>query len=142
VLLKAGLLFKKTLLASEAGREDVRQARDEWKGLRQPRIRQEIHRLVFLEETGTTTKMTCLRGRARRGARLKADAPFGHWATPTFIAGLRCDGLTTPRTCHLMTGVLLMSLRCCRKKDLTARRQILRASAFRLTLGVRCPPWV
>jgi hypothetical protein len=25
---------------------------------------------------------------------LKADAPFGHWATQTFIAGLRCDGLT------------------------------------------------
>jgi transposase len=37
VLLKAGLSFKKTLRASEAGREDVRQARDEWKGLRQPR---------------------------------------------------------------------------------------------------------
>jgi len=96
VLLKAGLSFKKTLLASEAGRQDVRQARDEWKGRRQPRMRQEIHRLVFLDETGTTTKMTRLRGRVRRGARLKADAPFGHWATQTFIAGLRCDGLTAP----------------------------------------------
>jgi DDE superfamily endonuclease len=74
----------------------VRQTRDEWKGLRQPRMRQQIHRLVFLDETGTTTKMTRLRGRARRGARLKADAPFGHWATQTFIAGLRCDGLTAP----------------------------------------------
>jgi len=40
--------------------------------------------------------MTRLRGRARRGVRLKADAPFGHWATQTFIAGLRCDGLTAP----------------------------------------------
>src|SRR5215475_11494730 len=30
-LLKAGQSFKKTLLASEAEREDVRQARDEWK---------------------------------------------------------------------------------------------------------------
>ena len=57
------------------------------------RMRDEIHRLVFLDETGTTTKMTRLRGRARRGARLKADAPFGHWATQTFIAGLRCDGI-------------------------------------------------
>lgn len=74
----------------------MRQARDEWKGLRQPRMRQEIHRLVLLDETGTTTKMTRLRGRARRGARLKADAPFGHRATQTFIAGLRCDGLTAP----------------------------------------------
>jgi transposase len=74
----------------------VRQARDEWKAHRQPRMREAVHRLVFLDETGTTTKMTRLRGRARRGARLKADAPFGHWATQTFIAGLRCDGLTAP----------------------------------------------
>ena len=28
---------------------------------------------------------------ARCGARLKADAPFGHWATQTFIAEPRCD---------------------------------------------------
>jgi hypothetical protein len=74
----------------------VRQARDQWKAHRQPRMREGVHRLVFLDETGTTTKMTRLRGRARRGARLKADAPFGHWATQTFIAGLRCDGLTAP----------------------------------------------
>ena len=46
---------------------------------RQPRMREGVHRLVFLDETGTTTKMTRLRGRARRGARLKATAPFGHW---------------------------------------------------------------
>ena len=74
----------------------MRQARDEWKAHRQPRMCEEVHRLVFLDETGTTTKMTRLRGRARRGARLKADAPFGHWVTQTFIAGLRCDGLTAP----------------------------------------------
>ena len=74
----------------------MRQARDEWKAHRQPRMREAIHRLVFLDETGTTTKMTRRRGRARRGGRLKADAPFGHWATQTFIAGLRCDGLTAP----------------------------------------------
>lgn len=57
---------------------------------------QEPHRLVFVDETGTTTKMTRLRGRARRGERVKASAPFGHWCTQTFIAGLRCDGLTAP----------------------------------------------
>jgi transposase len=74
----------------------VRQARDEWKAHRQPLMRKAVHRLVFLDETGTTTKMTRLRGRARRGTRLKADAPFGHWATQTFIAGLRCDGLIAP----------------------------------------------
>jgi transposase len=53
-------------------------------------------RLVFIDETSTTTKMTRLRGRARRHSRLKASAPFGHWGTQTFIAALRCDGLTAP----------------------------------------------
>jgi len=59
-------------------------------------MREEAFRLVFLDETGTTTKMTRLRGRARIGARLKAKAPFGHWGTQTFIAGLRCDGMVAP----------------------------------------------
>ena len=59
-------------------------------------MRQEPHRLVFIDETGTTTKMTRLRGRARRGQRLRASAPFGHWGTQTFIAALRYDGLTAP----------------------------------------------
>jgi transposase len=80
----------------ETERDDVREARLEWKAHRQPRMREETHRLVFLDETGTTTKMTRLRGRARIGARLRAKAPFGHWGTQTFIAGLRCDGLTAP----------------------------------------------
>lgn len=74
----------------------MKEARHEWTTSRQPRMREDIHRLVFLDETGTTTKMTRLRGRARVGARVKAKAPFGHWGTQTFIAGLRCDGLTAP----------------------------------------------
>lgn len=53
-------------------------------------------RLVFIDETGTTTKMTRLRGRARRGQRLRMKAPFGHWGTQTFIVALRHDGLTAP----------------------------------------------
>lgn len=40
--------------------------------------------------------MTRLRGRAPRGKRLRASAPFGHWKTETFIAGLRRDGLVAP----------------------------------------------
>jgi transposase len=59
-------------------------------------MRREPERLVFIDETATTTKMTRLRGRARRGQRLRATAPFGHWKTQTFIAALRCDGLTAP----------------------------------------------
>jgi transposase len=40
--------------------------------------------------------MTRLRGRTLHGQRLKGRAPFGHWKTQTFIAGLRCDALTAP----------------------------------------------
>lgn len=83
-------------MASECGRDDVRQDRRVWRGSRQPRMRREPHRLVFVDETATTTKLTRLRGRARRHQRLKARAPCGHWKTQTFIAALRCDGLTAP----------------------------------------------
>lgn len=40
--------------------------------------------------------MTRLRGRCPKGQRLRSKAPFGHWKTQTFIAGLRCSGLTAP----------------------------------------------
>jgi hypothetical protein len=55
-----------------------------------------IGRFCFLDETGTTTKMTRLRGRCLKGQRLRSKVPFGHWKTQTFIAGLRCHGLTAP----------------------------------------------
>jgi hypothetical protein len=72
----------------------VRQAREHWRTKRQPRMQQEPHRLVFLDETGTSTKMTRVRGRCPKGQRLYAKAPFGHWLTQTFVAGLRYSGLT------------------------------------------------
>lgn len=40
--------------------------------------------------------MTPSHGRARRGQRLIARAPFGHWKTSTFVAALRWDGITAP----------------------------------------------
>jgi transposase len=59
-------------------------------------MRAEPHRLVFIDETGTNTKMTRARGRCERGERLRSKAPFGHWKTQTFVAGLRCGALTAP----------------------------------------------
>jgi transposase len=59
-------------------------------------MRRHASRLVFIDETSTNTKMTRLRGRCLKGRRLKAKAPFGHWKTQTFIAGLRSHGLTAP----------------------------------------------
>jgi hypothetical protein len=40
--------------------------------------------------------MTRLYGRAPRGRRLLAKAPFGHWKTTTFVAALRRAGLDAP----------------------------------------------
>ncbi len=35
-------------------------------------------------------------GRCRRGERLRAGIPFGHWKTTTFVAGLRRTGMVAP----------------------------------------------
>ncbi len=40
--------------------------------------------------------MARLGGRSRKGQRLRASAPFGHWKTHTFLAGLRCHELSAP----------------------------------------------
>lgn len=83
-------------MASECARADVAERRRVWIDERQPAMRCEPGRLVFIDETSVNTKMTRLRGRARKGRRLKARAPFGKWGTQTFIAGLRHDALTAP----------------------------------------------
>ena len=53
-------------------------------------------KLIFVDETGASTKMARLRGRARRGERCRAAIPHGHWKTTTFTAGLCLDGLIAP----------------------------------------------
>jgi transposase len=83
-------------MAAECARADVRDERQVWHAQRQPRMREQPHRLIFLDETYVNTKMTRLRGRSRRGQRLRLSAPFGHWKTHTFIAGLRCHELSAP----------------------------------------------
>lgn len=52
--------------------------------------------MVFIDETGTSTNMARLRGRAPRGERLITKVPHGHWKTTTFVAGLRTNALTAP----------------------------------------------
>jgi hypothetical protein len=53
-------------------------------------------RFVFLDETSATTNMVRRYGRCSRGERLVATAPWGHWRTTTFVAGLRASGLVAP----------------------------------------------
>ena len=83
-------------MAQERDRSEVRAARRLWIGRRQPRMRGEPQRLVFLDETAVKTNLTRLRGRAPVGQRLYGATPFGKWRTQTFIAGLTCDSLIAP----------------------------------------------
>ena len=53
-------------------------------------------KLVFIDETGLSTKMARLRGRAPRGERCRAGIPHGHWKTTTFTGALRLTGMTAP----------------------------------------------
>ena len=53
-------------------------------------------KLIFLDETGASTKMARLRGRSPRGERCRASVPHGHWKTTTLVAGLRLGGITAP----------------------------------------------
>ena len=85
--------YKKTLHASEQTRPDVAEAREQWKA---GQARLDPARLVFVDETGTNTKMVKTRGRCPMNQRLIGRQPFGHWKTTTFTAGLRCDGITAP----------------------------------------------
>ena len=88
----------------------VRHARADWIKHRLPAMRQVPERLVFIpflanccafaclamDETSVKTNLTRLRGRALKGQRLHAAAPFGSWNTQTLIAGLTVDGLIAP----------------------------------------------
>jgi len=53
-------------------------------------------RLIFVDETGASTKMARLHGRAPKGERLRMAVPHGHWHTTTFIGALRLWGMTAP----------------------------------------------
>jgi transposase len=88
-----GSALKKILHASEQERTDVAEARQRWKE-EQPAL--DPARLVFIDETATSTNMARLRGRCRRGERLVGRVPHGHWKISTFVAGLRCDAVTAP----------------------------------------------
>ena len=73
--------IKKGLIAQERQRADLRQARHDWLTHRQPRMAQEPHRLVFIDETSVKSNMTRLRGRCPVSERLFGLAPFGRWQT-------------------------------------------------------------
>ena len=79
--------------AAEQDRPDVAAARTAWAD-DQPGL--DPDRLVFIDESGISTNMARLHGRAPRGERLVGKIPHGHWKTTTFVAGLRSTALTAP----------------------------------------------
>jgi transposase len=67
-------------------------------------------RLVFIDETGVSTNMVRLRGRAPRGVRLIGHVPLGAWKTITFVAALRHNKLTAPMVVDgAMTGEMFLA---------------------------------
>lgn len=88
-----GVTFKKSLHAAEQSRPDVAEARERWKA---SQASLDPTRLVFVDETGTNTKMVRLYGRAPKGRRVLGKQPWGHWKTTTFVAGLRVGEISAP----------------------------------------------
>jgi transposase len=98
--------------AAEQERPDVAEARALWRaeqGLLDPA------KLVFIDETGTSTKMARLYGRAKRGRRVIGRVPWGHWKTVTFVAGLRKDAVTAPFAvpCAMNGAIFIEYVRQC-----------------------------
>ena len=77
----------------EQGRPDILKRRRAWFD-NQPDL--DPAHLVFIDETGLSTKMARLRGRALRDERCRAGTPHGHWKTTTFTGALRLTGMTAP----------------------------------------------
>lgn len=84
---------KKTGHASEQNRPDVLSAHEAWFD---GQLDLDPETLVFVDETGASTKMSRRYGRALRGERLRMAVPHGHWMTTTFVGGLRLSGMTAP----------------------------------------------
>lgn len=54
--------------------------------------------VVVLDESYATTAFTRLRGRSRRGTRLVARVPHGHWKLLTILAAMNVEGVVAAAT--------------------------------------------
>jgi transposase len=84
---------KKSAHALEQDRPDILKRRRAWFDTQ---LDLDPAKLVFIDETGLSTKMARLRGRSPCGERCRAGVPNGHWKTTTFTGALRLTGMTAP----------------------------------------------
>jgi transposase len=84
---------KKQTRAAERDRPDVAAARAAWTA---GQAGLDPAGLVFIDETWVTTNMARRYGWGPTAERVAGAVPHGHWKTTTFVAALRCDGLTAP----------------------------------------------
>ena len=68
-------------------------AREEWF---EGQTELDPERLIFVDESGLSTKMARLRGWAPKGERCRTVVPHGHWKTTTFVGGLTLTGICAP----------------------------------------------
>ena len=81
--------IKKTLFATEQNRADVAKQRAEW---HQQLSQEPVTALVFVDESGATTKLSRLRARSPEGQRAVGRVPHGHYQTTRLLASA-CAGL-------------------------------------------------
>ena len=76
---------KKSAHALEQDRPDILKRRRAWFDSQHDL---DPTKLAFIDETGLSTKMARVRGRAPCGERCRAGVPHGHWKTTTFTGSL------------------------------------------------------
>ncbi|WP_158010658.1 IS630 family transposase [Tardibacter chloracetimidivorans] len=84
---------KRPAHATEQDRPDILARRWDWF---ESQVDLDPDRLIFIDETWASTNMARRHGRCRKGERLRAGVPHGHWKTTTFVAGLRNTGMVAP----------------------------------------------
>jgi hypothetical protein len=82
-----------TAQASKQSGEDLFKRRLTWFE-RQPDL--EPARLVFIDESGVSTRMARVRGRSLKGERCRAPVPHRHWKTITLMPGVGLNGVAAP----------------------------------------------
>jgi transposase len=96
---------KKTLRAAEQARPDIAAERE---ADRQQMSDLPAERLVFLDESGVTTKMARTHARAPRGQRAYGSIPLGSWQRLTVLGALACDGLVATMSIEASTSTSVL----------------------------------